>query len=82
MTQGQNATDLAELLQDPQDSEISGSISWLFDNAWHAEIGCPPIRERNFETAAQAIRWLQITAIALYPNSPFSEKYRKVIGAD
>ena len=79
MPQAQNATDLAELLQDLHDSEISGLITWLFDNAWHAEVGCPPIRERNFETAAEAIRWLQITALALYPDSPFSEKYRNVI---
>src|SRR3954463_1886783 len=43
MTQIQNATDLAELLQDLHDSEISGSITWLFDNAWHAEVGCPPM---------------------------------------
>ena len=79
MPQAQNSTDLAELLQDLHDSEISGLITWLFDNAWHAEVGCPPIRERNFETAAKAIRWLQITALALYPDSPFSEKYRNVI---
>ena len=33
MTQGQNATDLAELLQALHDSEINGSITWLFDKA-------------------------------------------------
>jgi hypothetical protein len=68
-------TDLAELLQDLHDSEISGAIIWLFDRAWHAEVGCPPRAEADVDTAIEAVEWLRATAIELYPESPFAQKY-------
>ncbi len=69
--------DIAEVLQALHDSEISGKIEWLFDKSWHAEVGCPPHAEAIVDTAAEAIEWLRATAIQIYPNSPFAEKYRR-----
>lgn len=73
----QQATDLAELLQDLHDSEINGTIDWLYDRAWHAEIGKPPHAEADFDTGAEAVEWLRATAIKLYPDSPFAKKYQR-----
>ena len=64
---------LAELLQDLHDSEISGSIAWLFDNACHAEVGCADTRTQ-LQHGSPSHSTPKITALALYPDSPFSEK--------
>jgi hypothetical protein len=77
MAKAQSAINLAELLQDLHDSEISRTLDWLYDSAWHAEIGKPPHAAADFDTGAEAVEWLRATAIRLYPDSPFAKKHRR-----
>ena len=78
MMQDQNATDSAEQLQDLHDSEISGSITWLFDNAWHAE-GLPADTRTHFQHGSPGHSMATDHGHRALPDSPVSEKYRNVI---
>jgi len=66
------------ILQDLYDSEINVSVETLWDCGFTVRIGdhLNGFRaERRFEDWGSAETWLRATAISLYPESQFAERY-------
>jgi hypothetical protein len=57
-------------LQQLHDAEISGTIDWLFDKAWHVEIGKPKQAEATVGSMSEAIEWIEQKAQELYGWTP------------
>jgi len=63
------ATNLGIFLQELHDSEINGSIEWMYDRVWTARIGAPVLAEASFNTLSEAAHWMLDTANELFPDS-------------
>ena len=73
----------SEVIQRLHDSEINGSVSWLFDGPWRWRIGGDVDwrfegRADNFESALHA---LAEKANAAYPQSTFAKWWAQVRNA-
>ena len=77
---------LGEIIQALHDSEINGSVSWMFDGAWSVALGdeLNKVRARaTANSAQQAAEWLRATAVREYPGSRFATLFPDPItGAD
>ena len=64
-----------EILQMLHDSEINGSIEWLFDGVWEVKIGGGNGTKAigQVKTAAEAEAWLHFKARELYPASDYAK---------
>lgn len=58
------------LLQQLHDAEISGQIDWLFDTAWHVEIGKPVLASATVSSEQEALAWLEEKAKELFGWGP------------
>jgi hypothetical protein len=72
--------DLGEIIAALHDSEITGEISWFFDQVWTVKLklGDPPNGydvEAVVSSLDEAAERLRATAIKLYPKSEFAERY-------
>src|SRR5262245_32705047 len=66
----------AQILQDLHDEEINGSIEWMYDRAWSAQIGLAnPVTSPCLSSLEDALAWLRNEAVRLYPDSDFAKKY-------
>lgn len=78
MAGGTMTVDVSNILQDIYDSEINITISWFWDSGINAIIGDTTNgvkKARGFDTIIEALAWLKVTIIELYPDSEFAEKY-------
>jgi hypothetical protein len=69
-------TAVKTILDDLYISEISASISWVWDGGFHVTIGAPnQAEEWSLPTIRDAVLWLRDAACAYYPDSQFARKY-------
>ena len=67
------------ILQQLHDSEINGSVRWLFDGDWEVTLGdylSEPTEKASVSTYFEAEAWLISTAIRLFPGSAFAENVK------
>src|SRR4051794_2673208 len=69
------ATNLGIFLQELHDSEINGSIEWMFDRVWTARIGAPVLAEASFNTLGEAAHWMLDKVNELYPDSSVVKRW-------
>jgi hypothetical protein len=77
---GLNRPNLETVIAALHDSEINGGVSWFYDGVWLATLG-----DLHNGTDAEAVlggieeaaEWLRATAIKLYPDSEFAQKYAR-----
>ena len=73
-------SDAAQIIQDLYASEINARIEWFYDGGFSVSIGDMLSGWKatdNLRTLAEAVAWLRVTAIRLYPDSVFARKYRQ-----
>ena len=73
--------ELATFLEDLHDSEINGEItlSWMYDQAWTVRIGAlgDYHAEAMFNSLPEAMEWLRVKVIEIYPDSEFAKEWRR-----
>jgi hypothetical protein len=69
----QNRASLGEVIEALHDSEINGSVTWMFDGTWSVALGDELngiIAAATVGSAEEAAEWLRATAVQHYPQSP------------
>jgi hypothetical protein len=64
-----------EILDDLCTSDISGSISWIWDNGFHVTLGEPKVAEDWFSSSGETLAWLGAQALTHFPDTPFARKH-------
>ena len=62
------------VIQRLHDSEIHGSVSWVYDSAFTVQLGIPVEAEGFVESFKEAEDWLRREAVRLYPESHFARE--------
>jgi hypothetical protein len=74
-------SDLGTIIAALHDSEINGEIAWFFDGVWRVKLGDP---DNSYDAEAvvsgldDAAEWLRATAVRLYPDSTFAQRYGRI----
>jgi len=72
---------LETVLRDLYASEISASISWIWDGGFRVTLGSPELAVGwALPTPGAAVEWLKQQAILHYPDSDFARKYARGFG--
>jgi len=72
--------DLETIITALDDGDIVGSVSWFSNGEWQVKLGDPNngiIAETTVATAKEVTEWLRTTALKLYPDSEFGQRYRR-----
>jgi hypothetical protein len=68
--------DIKAILNDLYTSEISASISWIWDGGFYVTLGNPNRAEGwALPDIGEAVAWLRDQALIHYPESDFARKY-------
>jgi hypothetical protein len=71
--------DIEAILDDLYASEISASISWVWDTGFYVTLGSPIFAEKpSAASIREAVEWLRDQALDYYPESDFARKYAGV----
>jgi hypothetical protein len=73
---------LGDIIEALHDSEINGSVSWMFDGEWSVTLeddlnGIEA--EATVNSARQAAEWLRANAVKRYPDSAFTRRFPRSI---
>ena len=82
MSESERRPCLGDIIETLHDSEINGSVSWIFDGAWSLAIGdeLNGIQaEATVNSAQQAAEWLRANAVRRYPHSEFAKRFPRSV---
>ena len=82
MDETQRRPSLGDIIAVLHDSEINGTVSWVFDGTWRVAIGdeLNGIQaEATVNSAQQAAEWLRANAVRRYPHSEFAKRFPRSV---
>ena len=82
MSEREERPHLGHIIEALHDSEINGTVSWVFDGTWRVAIGdeLNGIQaEATVNSAQQAAEWLRANAVRRYPQSKFAERFPRSV---
>lgn len=69
---------LGTVIEALHDSEINGSVSWIYDGTWQVTLGDTMngiLAEAAVNSPQEAAEWLRANAVRRFPHSAFARRF-------